>query len=238
MKSVGSKPSVADLADGLPTSKSPTEIVEGAAANERNERAALLAGLLAPTPRISQVYLYDARGSELYEEIVRAPEYYLPDTEALLLAAHAAEIVASATAAPLASQAVIELGAGAGERTLALLRAALPLADATAYVPVDVSAAALDACARRRAPRSPALRGRRASRRSSAASRRSCRRRRASPTARASVYSSARRSATTTTPRSAPSSASSARACATAAAAATASSSASTRRTRRGSRRA
>ena len=126
---------------------SPTEIVEGAAANERNERSTLLAGLLAPTPRISQVYLYDARGSELYEEIVRAPEYYLPDTESVLLAAHAAEIVAPSTAAPLASQAVIELGAGAGERTLALLRAALPLADATAYVPVDVSAAALDACA-------------------------------------------------------------------------------------------
>ena len=134
--------SVATLKPG-----SPTEIVEGAAANERNEQQALLAGLLAPTPRISQVYLYDARGSELYEEIVRAPEYYLPDTESVLLAAHAAEIVAPSTAAPLASQAIIELGAGAGERTLALLRAALPLADATAYVPVDVSAAALDACA-------------------------------------------------------------------------------------------
>ena len=103
--------SVATLKPG-----SPTEIVEGAAANERNERSTLLAGLLAPTPRISQVYLYDARGSELYEEIVRAPEYYLPDTESVLLAAHAAEIVAPSIAAPLASQAVIELGAGAGER--------------------------------------------------------------------------------------------------------------------------
>ena len=74
--------SVATLKPG-----SPTEIIEGAAANERNERSTLLAGLLAPTPRISQVYLYDARGSELYEEIVRAPEYYLPDTESLLLSA-------------------------------------------------------------------------------------------------------------------------------------------------------
>ena len=81
----------------------------------------------------------------------------------MLLAAHAAEIVAPSIA-PLASQAVIELGAGAGGRTLALLRAALPLADATAYVPVDVSAAALARARRRRAPRSPALRGRRASR--------------------------------------------------------------------------
>ena len=126
MASITAKPSAAELSAPPQTSKSPTEIVEGAAANERNERSTLLAGLLAPTPRISQVYLYDARGSELYEDIVRAPEYYLPDTESLLLTAHAAEIVASSTAAPIASQAVIELGAGAGERTLALLRAALP----------------------------------------------------------------------------------------------------------------
>ena len=44
--------SVATLKPG-----SPTEIIEGAAANERNERSTLLAGLLAPTPHISQVYL-------------------------------------------------------------------------------------------------------------------------------------------------------------------------------------
>ena len=40
MASVGSKPSVAELSASPQTSKSPTEIVEGAAANERNEVAA------------------------------------------------------------------------------------------------------------------------------------------------------------------------------------------------------
>ena len=37
-------------------------------------------------------YFYDARGSELFEEITRLPEYYPTRTEAAILAAHAAEI--------------------------------------------------------------------------------------------------------------------------------------------------
>ena len=55
--------------------------------------AQLTAALLAPRPRISQVYLYDAAGCELYEWITRLEhEYYLTAKETELLEEHAADI--------------------------------------------------------------------------------------------------------------------------------------------------
>ena len=42
-------------------------------------------GLLAVPKELPAVWLYDARGSQLYEEITRLPEYYLPRREAEIL---------------------------------------------------------------------------------------------------------------------------------------------------------
>ena len=84
-------------------------------------------------------YLYDARGSELFERITEQPEYYLTRTETALLAQHARAIRAGVGAPTL-----VELGSGLSSvKTRHLLDA---WADEPArYVPVDVSLEALEA---------------------------------------------------------------------------------------------
>ena len=96
-------------------------------------------GLSARPRFLDSQYLYDARGSELFEAICEQPEYYPTRTEAALLQHHSAEL-ADATG-PVT---VIELGAGTSRKTEHLLRA-YHRADALhGYVAVDVSASALE----------------------------------------------------------------------------------------------
>src|SRR5213080_2655971 len=78
-------------------------------------------GLTAPAKWIPQVYQYDARGSALFEEITRQPEYYPTRTEVALLRAHGAELVALAGAREL-----VELGAGPPLKARILLAAMPP----------------------------------------------------------------------------------------------------------------
>lgn len=94
-------------------------------------RADVLAGLAAPIPAIPARWLYDRRGSELFEEITRLPEYYPTRTETALLERHSGEIAARLGT----GEAVIEFGSGSSAKTPILLRAVRP----AAYVPVDIS---------------------------------------------------------------------------------------------------
>jgi L-histidine N-alpha-methyltransferase len=97
---------------------------------------------LARTPReLPSKYFYDDRGSALFEQITRLPEYYPTRTEDALLRARASEI-AEACGGPRLSD-VIELGSGAASKTVALLEAALALGATPRYVAVDISAHAL-----------------------------------------------------------------------------------------------
>jgi len=94
---------------------------------------------LTDTPRwLSCQYLYDARGSELFEQITRLPEYYPTRTEAGILksaSAGIAELTGDVT--------VIELGSGNSEKTGHLLSAYTGAHGTARYVPVDVSEAAI-----------------------------------------------------------------------------------------------
>ena len=54
--------------------------------------AAVIDGLSRPQKTLPCRFFYDARGSELFEEITRLPEYYPTRTEAAILEAHAAEM--------------------------------------------------------------------------------------------------------------------------------------------------
>ena len=54
--------------------------------------SAVLDGLSRPQKTLPCRFFYDARGSELFEEITRLPEYYPTRTEAAILEAHAAEM--------------------------------------------------------------------------------------------------------------------------------------------------
>jgi L-histidine N-alpha-methyltransferase len=94
-------------------------------------RADVLAGLSAPIPAVPARWLYDRRGSELFEEITRLPEYYPTRTETAMLERHSADF--AAMFAPGAV--VVEFGSGSSAKTPILLRAVHP----AAYVPIDIS---------------------------------------------------------------------------------------------------
>jgi L-histidine Nalpha-methyltransferase len=91
----------------------------------------VLKGLSAPIPAVPARWLYDRRGSELFDEITRLPSYYPTRTETALLhdiMPDVAELVPRRTA-------VVEFGAGSATKTPILLDAITP----AAYVPVDIS---------------------------------------------------------------------------------------------------
>ncbi|AZZ80043.1 MULTISPECIES: L-histidine N(alpha)-methyltransferase [Gordonia] len=96
-----------------------------------------LSGLWQDPPTLPTKWLYDERGSKLFDEITRLPEYYPTRRETAILRARAAEI-ADATQA----QVMVELGSGTSTKTRLLLdafSAATPDAERFTYVPVDVS---------------------------------------------------------------------------------------------------
>ncbi len=94
--------------------------------------ASVLAGLRQPQKVIPARWFYDHRGSQLFEDITRLPEYYLTRSEIALLTAHGGDI--AARVGP--GRAVVEFGAGSATKTPLLLAAIDPVA----YVPVDISA--------------------------------------------------------------------------------------------------
>jgi L-histidine Nalpha-methyltransferase len=99
-------------------------------------RADALAGLTATPKVLPPKWFYDERGSILFEEITRLPEYYPTRAEREILLARAAEIAARTQAATL-----VELGSGSAEKTRLLLAALRP--GLARYLPVDVSESAL-----------------------------------------------------------------------------------------------
>jgi L-histidine N-alpha-methyltransferase len=110
----------------------------------RDEILADVAATLLRSPReLSPKYFYDARGSELFEEITRQPEYYLTRAEREILEARASEIVDVVRPCTL-----VELGAGSAAKTRILLDAMTQHGAPVTYVPVDVSADFLESTAR------------------------------------------------------------------------------------------
>lgn len=79
-------------------------------------------------------YFYDDRGSDLFEQITRLPEYYPTRAERALLERYADEIAEDVDAETL-----IELGSGSGVKTRLLLDAMRRHGRLTRFVPVDVS---------------------------------------------------------------------------------------------------
>lgn len=110
-----------------------------------------LEGLGAPQKTLPCRYLYDARGSELFEAITDVPEYYPTRTEIGILEAGVADIVAQTPPGSV----LVEFGSGSSRKTEILLGAFDKLA---AYVPIDVSASALAEARARLAARFPRLR--------------------------------------------------------------------------------
>jgi L-histidine N-alpha-methyltransferase len=112
-------------------------------------RADVLAGLSAPIPAIAARWLYDLRGSELFDAITRLPTYYPTRTETALLRDTMPEVAGRVPK----GVAVIEFGAGSATKTPILLEAIEP----AAYVPVDISGDYLEQSAEELKQRLPSL---------------------------------------------------------------------------------
>lgn len=107
--------------------------------------------LQSTPPYLDPVWFYDERGSDLFEDIARLPEYYPTRTERALLRAHAGEI------ARLGVKTLVELGSGASDKTTVLLDAMTAEGSLRRYVPFDVSEEMLRRAADSLAERYPGI---------------------------------------------------------------------------------
>lgn len=97
---------------------------------------AVLEGLGRDQKELPCRFLYDARGSDLFEQITELDEYYPTRTEAKILERIAPEIAAATPAGAM----LVEFGSGSSTKTEILLEA---LDKLKAYVAIDVSESAL-----------------------------------------------------------------------------------------------
>ncbi|CAN5719604.1 L-histidine N(alpha)-methyltransferase [soil metagenome] len=124
--------------------------------DDASRRAALYEATLrslTDTPKeISPIWLYDERGSRLFDEITHLPEYYLTRAERAILAERASEIASQTRAETL-----VELGSGTSEKTRLLLDALAAEGTLGRFVPLDVSEEVLVASAQEIADEYPGL---------------------------------------------------------------------------------
>ncbi|MFH1057877.1 MAG: L-histidine N(alpha)-methyltransferase [Pseudomonadota bacterium] len=113
----------------------------------RSEMLRLVAeGLGAPNKWLHCKYLYDQRGSELFEAICQTPEYYPTRTELGILDRHAPAIMDFFN---LHGGDLVEIGSGANQKVRCLLDSLTPQARGRLrYVPFDISETALIEAAR------------------------------------------------------------------------------------------
>ncbi|MBO0656238.1 L-histidine N(alpha)-methyltransferase [Streptomyces triculaminicus] len=112
-------------------------------------RADVSEGLTRSPKVLPPKWFYDARGSELFDDITLLPEYYPTRAEREILIARADDIAAATRARTL-----VELGSGSSDKTRHLIEA---LAGLECYVPVDVSESALRGAAATLLAEHPAL---------------------------------------------------------------------------------
>ncbi len=113
-------------------------------------RSAVVAGLSRPQKTVPSCWLYDERGSELFDEITRLDDYYPTRAETEILERRGGEIARLCGAGVL----LIEYGAGAGIKTEILIEA---LDEPRLYVPIDIAGEVLARTASRIRDRFPQL---------------------------------------------------------------------------------
>jgi uncharacterized SAM-dependent methyltransferase len=126
------------------------ELLEGDASASSDFADAVLAGLSRKPRSIPCRFFYDARGSELFEEITKLDEYYPTRTETALLETYGREIAALAGH----GRVLVEFGSGSSRKTSLLLSA---LKDVPAYIPIDIAAESLREAAEWLSGRHPGL---------------------------------------------------------------------------------
>ena len=109
------------------------DLVESKLSQHEAFRADVLAGLSQRQKTLPSRWLYDQRGSELFEEITRLDEYYLTRTETAILRRHAEEMAALCGEGAV----LLEYGAGAAIKSEILIDA---LHAPRMYAPIDIAA--------------------------------------------------------------------------------------------------
>ncbi len=89
-------------------------------------------------------YFYDELGSQLFEAICLLPEYYLTRSENEILARYADQIVASVEG----QKTLLEMGSGSASKTRLIIEALLRRQSELLFIPVDISATALESSSR------------------------------------------------------------------------------------------
>ncbi|CAH1239011.1 Hypp5687 [Branchiostoma lanceolatum] len=96
----------------------------------------VVSSLTSKRKHVPHWYLYDTRGSEIYEEIVRrSSTYQLWNHEYALLQTHVKDIVGKMSSPAM----LVELGSGASSKTRPVIEALLERQTALTYVPVDIA---------------------------------------------------------------------------------------------------
>jgi len=113
------------------------------------------AGLSLSPKRLFPKYFYDALGSQLFEAICLLPEYYLTRAENEILTRHADEIVREVDGHNIS---LIEMGSGSASKTRLVIEALLRRQGELLFIPVDISASALERSSRVLLQSYPALR--------------------------------------------------------------------------------
>lgn len=101
-------------------------------------------GLASQPKRFLPKYFYDQLGSQLFEAICLLPEYYLTRAENEILDRYADEIVSSVEG----ETTLIEMGSGSASKTRLIIEALLRKQAELLFIPVDISASALDSSSR------------------------------------------------------------------------------------------
>ncbi|HYO90287.1 MAG TPA: L-histidine N(alpha)-methyltransferase [Pyrinomonadaceae bacterium] len=102
------------------------------------------AGLLSGPRRLFPKYFYDELGSQLFEAICLLPEYYLTRAEDEIIERYAGEIVAEVPG----RKRLVEMGSGSASKTRRIIEAILKEQQELLYIPVDISATALETSSR------------------------------------------------------------------------------------------
>ncbi len=95
-----------------------------------------------PLKELPPKLFYDARGSELFDQITEQPEYYPARAERSILNRYSPAIVEESGAVEL-----VELGSGVASKTRALLYAMAGAGTLDRYVPFDIDHSVVEACA-------------------------------------------------------------------------------------------
>ncbi|MFW5663855.1 MAG: L-histidine N(alpha)-methyltransferase [bacterium] len=102
-----------------------------------------LKGLTAKNKYLLPKYFYDQKGSRIFQQIMRMPEYYPTDCE-MEIFSQQGTIIAKSIVPAQGHFEMIELGSGDGLKTKLLLKSLMKMHLSFTYTPVDISPHALD----------------------------------------------------------------------------------------------